>query len=96
MADFTAKKLQFATEMIQLADRLLLAQEDCEAMDVAYSTNGFNPGGAHAFSDSDFNVQNRHLTAAIVQDVMFAIGTANTAIVNLRVNLIKALPGGLP
>ena len=96
MADFTEKKLQFITEMIQLADRLLLAQEDCEAMDVAYSTNGFNPGGANAFGDADFNVQNKHLTAAIVADIMFAIGTANTALTNVRVNLIKALSGGLP
>lgn len=96
MADFTEKKLQFITEMIGLADRLLLAQEDCEAMDVAYNTNGFNAGGANAFTDADFTVQNKHLTAAIVADVMFSIGQANTAIVNLRVNLIKALSGGLP
>jgi hypothetical protein len=97
MANFTEKKLQFITDMIGLADRLLLSAEDCEAMDHAYSVNGFNPGGANAFGDADFNIQNKHLTAQSVADIMFAIGTVNNALTpGIKDSLRKALLGGLP
>ena len=95
--DYTEKKLQFITEMIGLADRLLLAAEDCSAMDAAYNVNGFIPGGANAIGDADFLIQNKHLTAAQVADIMFAIGTINNSMTPGILNsLRKALYGGLP
>lgn len=94
--DLTEKKLQFITEMIQLSDRLLLDAEDTAAMFSAYSVNGFDAGKQNQFRDDDFLVHNKHLTAAQVADIMFAIGTINTAFLPVLNSLRKALLGGLP
>jgi len=97
MANYSQKKQEFAAQMIATADQALLLKQRVEALDAAYNVNAFNAGAANAFVDADFNESNRHLTAAAVADVMFALGTINTAMeTGLLNSLRKALTGGLP
>lgn len=97
MPNFVNKRQEFAGEMIALSSALLTALDDCDNLDAAYSVNGFNSGGANEFEDEDFGGVNTHLSASIVADVMFALGTLRAAATEgLRDALRKALPGGLP
>lgn len=97
MADYTAKKEQFASQMITTADTALTLAEDLEALDAAYSVNAFNTGAANAYVDADFDASNRHLTATAVADIMYAIGILKGAFTaGIKDALRKALMGGLP
>ncbi len=97
MADFSGSKAEFSDQMIALERALLTAIEDMEAMTAALSAHGFDSGGANAFVDGDFAVNNKHLTAAIVNDVMFAFANIAPAIsAGQRDALRKGIPGGLP
>jgi len=97
MADFTASKETFASQMIAAARTLLQLSDDLDALNAAYSVHGFNSGGAHQFIDEDFAVNNKHLTAAIVADAMFAIGTIDGDLTTgIRNSLRECIPGAIP
>lgn len=95
--DLTLSKKQFADDMQQVSRLFLQVKEKLHAMDEAYSVHGFN-SGPNAFVDADFNETNKHLSASIVQDAMFAIGTIDAAIESAGIEpaLRNCLPGGLP
>lgn len=98
MANVADSKQVFAQQMIAMARQLLLLAEQMDDINACFSVHGFNSGGSNAFQDSDFGTgSNQHLTAAIVDDTMFAIGIIVGAISNgVRNSLRECLPGGLP
>jgi hypothetical protein len=97
MADFSASKQDFCNQMIALERTVLTAIEDMEALTAALAAHGFNSGGPNQFVDGDFSVNNKHLTAAIVNDVMFAFANIAPSIsTGQRDALRKGIPGGLP
>jgi hypothetical protein len=97
MADFTGSKENFASQMISASRTLLTVIEDMDALNAAFSVHGFNDGGANEYQDADFNVNNKHLTAAIVFDVMFSIGTILGEVDTGQRNALReCIPGGLP
>ena len=95
--DQTLSKEQFANQMIATARQLLNLADGLDNLNAAFNVHGFNSGGANEYVDADFSQTNKHLTAAIVEDVMFAIGTIvgdlNTGIRN---SLREGIPGGIP
>lgn len=97
MADFSGSKQDFANQMIASARSMLSVLEDFDALNQAFSVHGFQAGGANQFVDTDFSVNNKNLTAGIVNDVMFSIGTilgeVNTG---QRNSLRECISGGLP
>ena len=97
MANVTASKDTFAAQMIALARQVLILADQMDNLNSAFSVHGFNDGGAHEFQDGDFSVNNTHLTKAIVDDTMFAIGTIDAALTTgVRNSLRECIPGGLP
>lgn len=97
MADFSGSKQDFANQMIAASRSLLQLADDLDNLNAAFSVHGFDSGGANPYVDGDFSVNNKHLTAAIVFDVMFAIGTVDGSLTTgLRNALRECIPGGLP
>lgn len=97
MPNYARSKQTFADQMQQLASTLLSLAEQIDDLNACYSVHGFNTGGANAYVDADFDVTNTHLTAAIVADVMFALGTVDGAVTaGIRNSLRECLAGGLP
>ena len=97
MADFSGSKQDFANQMIAASRAALQLLEDLEALNAAFSVHGFESGGANQFVDGDFAVNNKHLTATIVFDVMFAVGTIVGEVdAGQRNALRECIPGGLP
>ena len=97
MANFAGSKQDFANQMIAAARALLNLADDLDNLNASFSVHGFNSGGANAFTDGDFAVNNQHLTAAFVNDAMFAIGTIDGALTTgIRNSLREVIPGGIP
>lgn len=97
MADYTQSKQTFADQMQAVAKSLLTLAEQVDDLNACYSVHGFNSGGANAYTDADFSTANTHLTAAIVGDVMFALGTVDGALTTgIRNSLRECIAGGLP
>ena len=97
MPNFAQSKETFANQMIALCRQALQLADDLDALNAAFSVHGFQSGGANEFVDGDFATTNQHLTAAIVADAMFAIGTVDSALTTgIRNSLREAVPGGLP
>jgi len=97
MANITASKDTFASQMVALARQVLNLASQIDNMNAAFSVHGFNDGGANTFQDADFSANNTHLTKQIVDDVMFAIGTIDAALTTgVRNSLREAVPGGIP
>jgi hypothetical protein len=97
MANYATSKQTFANQMQDLVGQLLRLADQMDDLNAAYSVHGFNSGGANEFVDGDFDVQNTHLTATIVADVMFAIGTIDGDMsTGIRNSLRECLVGGLP
>lgn len=97
MADFSGSKQDFANQMIAAARSFLSVVEDFDALNAAFSVHGFQSGGANEYVDGDFAVNNQHLTAAIVFDVMFSIGTILGEVNTGQRNALReCIPGGLP
>ena len=95
--DLTAKKEYFASQMITTADEALLLAQKCEEIVASFNVSGFNAGAANAYVNGDFDASNKHLTAAAVEDIMFALGTISNAFTDgVKNSLRKALGGGLP
>ena len=95
--DVTVSKEQFANQMIAAARELLNLANDLDNLNAAFNVHGFNGGGANQYVDSDFNQNNKHLTAAIVADVMFAVGTiVGDLDTGIRNSLREAIPGAIP
>lgn len=94
MADMTDSKLMFANQMQQVVAPLLKIAQQLDKLNASFSVHGFQTGGANAFADGDFTINNQHLTAQIVNDVMFAIGTIVTDLsTGVRNSLRECLPG---
>lgn len=97
MADFSGSKQDFANQMIAAARSFLSIVEDFDALNQSFSVHGFEDGGANEYQDADFSVNNKHLTASIVFDVMFAIGTILGEVDTGQRNALReCIPGGLP
>ena len=95
--DVTASKEQFASQMIATARAALALIEDMESLNATFSVHGFESGGANEFVDGDFNINNKHLTAGIVFDVLFSMGTILGEIDGGQRNALReCVPGGLP
>jgi hypothetical protein len=95
--DLTQKKTQFSNDLVSFASRLILAAEDIDSLVAAYSVNHFAVGDTQQIVDGDYAIQNTHLSQSIVADVMFALGTLQSALtVGIRNSLREAIPGGLP
>lgn len=91
-----SKKL-FCDQMIDISKKLLALIGDMDNLNAAFSVHGFQDKGAQQFVDSDFNVFNTHLTAVIVFDVLFSIGTITNEINTGQRNALReCVPGGLP
>ena len=97
MADVTISKETFANQMIALAREILNRLDDMDNLNDAAGVHGFLSGGPNAFTDGDFASNNTHLTASIVFDTMFAIGTLDAAATaGIRNSLRECIPGGIP
>lgn len=97
MADFTGSKEDFANQMVATARAFLAVIEDFDALNQAFSVHGFQSGGANEYQDADFNTSNKQLTAAIVFDVMFAVGTVLGEVDAGQRNAFReCISGGLP
>lgn len=97
MADYSQSKQTFADQMQAVAKSLLLLAEQIDDLNASFSVHGFNSGGPHEYVDGDFTTANQHLTAAIVDDVMFALGTVDGALTTgIRNSLRECIAGGLP
>ena len=97
MANFAASKQDFANQMIATARALLNLADDLDNLNAAFSVHGFNSGGPNQFIDGDFTTNNTSLTAAIVNDVMFAIGTLDgNFTTGIRNSLRECIPGAIP
>ena len=97
MPDFKESKEAFASQMIAAARTLLQLADDLDALNAAFGVHGFQPGGANQFVDGDFAVNNKHLTASIVADTMFAIGTIDGNLTTgIRNSLRECIPGAIP
>jgi hypothetical protein len=95
--DLTASKETFASEMIDLAREVLSLAQKLDYLDQAYGIHHFAPGDTNGFVDADFSATHTQLTAAIVADTMFALGTVANAISGgVRGSLLECLPGGQP
>lgn len=97
MPDVTQSKKDFCDQMIDISRRALNLIEDMDAINAAFSVHGFQQGGPNQFTDADFKVFNAHLTASIVFDVLFSIGTITAEINTGQRNALReCIPGGLP
>lgn len=95
--NLTTAKAQFAADMVALARQTLLLVQHLDYLNQSYNVHGFQSGGANAFVDSDFTTNNTQLSASIVGDVMFALGTLSTdATTGIRNSLLECVPGGQP
>lgn len=95
--DLTAAKQQFANDMVALARETLQLVQKLDYLNAAFSVHGFQAGGKNAFTDGDFGTQNTQLSASIVNDVMFALGTLDAdATTGIRNSLLECIPGGQP
>lgn len=97
MADYTASKALFAQQMVALAQQILRDAAAMDNLNACYSVHGFNNGGVNQFVDADFTTASgdSQLTAQIVQDVMFAVGTiVGTLTPGVRNSLRECIPGG--
>lgn len=96
MADYTQSKQNFAGQMQAVATQVLRLAAQITELNAAYSVHGFQPSGANAFTNQDFTTTNPHLSAAIVADTMFAIGTLDQALTTGVLNSLReCLPGGI-
>lgn len=99
MPDVSQSKKLFCEQMIDISKRALNIIEDMDAINAAFSVHGFQQGGPNQFTDADFKpfINLSHLTAAIVFDVLFSIGTIVGEInTGQRNSLRECIPGGLP
>lgn len=96
MADFTGSKEDFSNQTVAICRQLVSLNADLVNLNAAYSIHGFNVGGPNAIVNADFTNSNKHLTATIVADALFAIGGAASALAPLLAALRNAIPGGLP
>lgn len=101
MADLTVSKQTFADQMQAIAKSVLLLAAQLDNLNGSFNVHGFNSGGANQFVDGDFTTSNQHLSAQVVNDVMFAIAVLldpNTG--QLRESVLNSLRecivGGLP
>ena len=95
--NLTASKEQFANQTIKVARAMLSVLEDMESLNSTFSVHGFQSGGANEYVDGDFNLANTHLTANIMFDAIFAMGTILSEIDGGQRNALEAtISGGLP
>lgn len=95
--DLTAAKQQFSADMVALARETLQLMQKLDYLNASYNVHGFQSGGKNQFVDGDFTTNNQQLSAQIVSDVMFALGTlATDATSGVRNSLLECIPGGQP
>lgn len=95
--DQSASKEVFVQQLIAASRLFLQTMQQFSDLNDAAGVHGFNQGGANQFVDSDFQVNNTHLSAQNVFDALFAIGNILGEVTSGQENALReVIPGGIP